>query len=185
MSLEAPGKKTQAGTLGWQCQNVIGHPCATAQAKVHLSAPQRSPTQQQGQETTRTEELLYLEGPVQPISVFNGVVFSCCLSCFIVYVSSPLLWGKNQKAKKWREPRTEMLLLFQKNDNGSTVHCSRIVAFPKIPLERTVCNFKVPPPRIQCTQRYKLAEILQNQHSPRSRRSSDRARGLGLCSMWS
>lgn len=101
MSLEAAGRKAQAGMPG--CQNVIGPPCATAQAKVHLSAPQCSPAQQQRQKNRRAEELPHVGGPVQPIGIFNGVVYSCCLSCFIIYVSSPLLWGeKKTKRQKSR-----------------------------------------------------------------------------------
>lgn len=89
--------------LGWQSQNVIGHPCAMAQVKVHLLAPQRSPTRQQRQETRRAEELPHLRGPVQLIGICNRVGFSC-LSCFIVYVSSPvsspLLWERKKSEGK-------------------------------------------------------------------------------------
>lgn len=69
MSLEAPGKKTQAGKLEWQRRNIIGHPSVMAQVKVHLLSHQRSLTQRQRQETRGTEDLPHLRGPVQP-SIF-------------------------------------------------------------------------------------------------------------------
>lgn len=89
-------------------------------------------------------------------------------------MSVPLFSEKKKKIKrqKWREPRTEMLLLFQKNYNGSTMHSSCIVAFPKIPLERTVCNLRVLPPQYSTQSETQTVRDPPNTALPKAHRAA-------------